>query len=170
MRPEALYGLMAVSLGVVPACVPRTSPDAFGDHLRLDTAAIVTAAIAAFETPNGPIIEVVAQMRCRPDCAQGAGQAALESYARGIGADLVAADQPLPPCRWNSQVTEGTPKGLRLTVSAPVADTAVSIAVSAACASVRSGRREGFRQGATFQAEFVNGAWRITRTIEEVIT
>lgn len=148
---------MVVAILLVPACVPRTAvrpPDRTQD---VDTSAVVRAALTAFSTPNGPIIEVVA-MQCDSPCRNQATDAVLAAYAAQHDATIVSRSARLPACRWNHQAPEPR-KGLRLAVNAPsVQDGVVSVTVLAICRSEEGGRLDSFVEATTYQAELMDGS------------
>lgn len=138
---------------------------------QIDTAAIVLAALEAFQTSNGAIVEVTSTLRCRLPCPDQPVEIALATFAERVGAVLVSTSQPTPPCRWSSEGTESAGRGLRLSVSPPeYHNDLVSVWAGASCVARRAGRPEPFYQATKFQAEVVEGQWRITKVLESVVS
>lgn len=109
-------------------------------------------------------------MLCDPPCRNQATDSVLAAYAAQHDATIVSRSARLPACRWNHQAPEPR-KGLRLAVGAPsVQDGVVSVMVWAICRREEEGRRESFVEATTYQVELMDGRWRVTKVLSQMVT
>jgi len=170
IRPtNVLLGVFTI-LWVIAGCASRPTVPAPHVLAAADTAAIIRAALLSYPTNNGPITQLTDRPGCRaPTCESAAADVALRAIADERQMRLVAPDEPRESCSWSGLETAGS--GLRATVLVPeVQAGVVSITVFVGCGRGPLPSRDGFSQGTTFQAEYINGEWRITRTLSQVST
>lgn len=130
--------------------------------------AMVGTALAEFETPNGPVVQLESRLRCseaeregRGYCPEPYAETLLADHASEVGATLVSEPTALPPCRWNEGET-GQAKGLRMSLLMHRdLEGLVWISVSVSCER-DSGHYMGslFFQEARFPFRLVDGVWK----------
>jgi len=152
-----------VSLAMAAAlCIPVAG----AAQEPMDVALMLGAALEEFETPNGPIVEVEAQVSC-PGAAPGEQEPCLHAevdsviarYAEEVRAPLEVAGSPLPPCRWN-QVESGDRMGVRLSAAVgEMQDGSFSVTVAVRCLEDPGRFGRGFVHSVTYPFMYVDGEW-----------
>lgn len=139
---------------------------------------MVETALAEFETPNGPIVELESRLRCsevgheeRGFCPEPFAETALAEYASGVGARLVSEPSGLPACRWNERESDEA-KGLQKSLLMHRdAEGTIWISVTVRCER-DPGHYMGsrFMQSARYPFRLVDGAWARSGEAITIIT
>jgi hypothetical protein len=150
---------------VVSVCAAPAGTSAQG---AIDRGAAVAVALGEFRTPNGPIVEVVGGLGCRPrapaaamGCSDPQSDSVLVRFARDHGAALVDGHAPDPVCRWDESAVQGR-KGLRLSVhvlESAAGDGAMRINVETRCTRPTS-FRQLFLHSVSYPFHRVGGDWK----------
>ena len=153
-----------------------STPVTAQSRVPFDTASIVSAALTAFDSKNGPYVEIEERSGCmgplgqRVDgsvstCTTNAVDSAIWKYATSKTLRIVrSADGPV--CPWESAASQ-RPKGSRISVAGPWqrADDVAEVSISLHCVA-----RRGFAERVTYEIKVVEGKWKVTRIVEHVIT
>jgi hypothetical protein len=161
----ARFDILTRAAIVVSVCAAPAGTWAQG---AIDRGAAVAIALGEFRTPNGPIVEVVGGLGCRPrapaaavGCSDAQSDSVLVRFAQGHGAALVEGHAPDPVCRWDESVVQGR-KGLWLSVhvlESAEGDGALRIYVETRCTSPTS-FRQLFLHGVSYPFYRVDGDWK----------
>jgi hypothetical protein len=147
----------------------------------LDTAGLMSAMLKEYRTPNGPIVEIAAMLRCgdarlggwqgRSDrCTTTTADSVIVAHAREHDLTVVKDDDPMPQCRWSSGDLTGK-RGLRVELHAPAMfGDVLAVGLTAKCIGTSRSERNGFFHSVVWEIGVRDGAWKLIRIKSAIIT
>jgi hypothetical protein len=168
---------LAVSVSLISAGVDN---GAAAQTVPVDTAGLLVAALEAYQTPNGPIIEIAATLRCRePSARDGPGReyrcstpavdSMIQAYARRHHLRVASEGAPIPQCRWSPAAVER--KGLLVELQAPQTyEKTLVVGLSVTCIGYSRSPERQFFEIVFWEVIYGEGRWKLGAILFTLVT
>jgi hypothetical protein len=168
---------LAVSVPLISAGVDN---GAAAQTVPVDTAGLLAAALEAYQTPNGPVVEIAATLRCRepgaPDgpgreyrCSTPAVDSMIQAYARRHQLMVAPEGAPIPQCRWSPAAVDR--KGLLVELQAPQTyEKTLAVGLSVTCVGYSRSPERPFFEIVFWEVIYGEGRWKLGRILFSLVT